>query len=103
MIGWSLYSKEDIHKIHASTSIKPTNTPLEAEACSLLMAVQKIWKLRYKLHHQMAEQTTIKVRSTEASSMIPDIPAMAKQLSFTFHYVPRALTRNIDVMAKEVR
>ncbi|CAN7008810.1 unnamed protein product [Brassica rapa subsp. trilocularis] len=26
----------------------PTNSPLEAEACSFLMAVQEVWKLRYK-------------------------------------------------------
>ncbi|KAF2581539.1 hypothetical protein F2Q68_00002559 [Brassica cretica] len=114
-IGWVLYSKEGVHKLHASSSIKPTNSPFEAEACSLLMAVQEVWKLRYKhvvfmtdckqlrdeLHQQMTEQTIFKVRNTEASSLIRDIVAMAKQFSFTFHYVPRALTRNVDVMAKE--
>ncbi|CAN6817835.1 unnamed protein product, partial [Brassica oleracea] len=47
-IGWVLYSKEGVHKLHASSSIKPTNSPFEVEACSLLMAVQEVWKLRYK-------------------------------------------------------
>ena len=46
----------------------------------------------------MTEQTIFKVCNIEAS-----IVAMAKQLSFTFYYVPRALTRNVDVMAKEAR
>ena len=95
----------------------PTNSPLEAEACSILMGVQEVWKLRYKhvafrtdckqlrdeLHQQMAEQTIFKVRNTEVLSMVRDIVAMAKEFSFTFHYVPRALTRNVDVMAKQAR
>ncbi|KAG5390747.1 hypothetical protein IGI04_032288 [Brassica rapa subsp. trilocularis] len=95
----------------------PTKSPLEAEACSLLMAVQEVWKLRYKyvafmtdckqlrdeLHQQMAEQTIFNVPNTEASSMIRVIVAMAMKFSFTFHCVPRTLTRNVDVMAKEAR
>lgn len=93
----------------------PTNSPLEAEACSILMTVQEVWKVRYKhvafmtdckqlrdeLHQQMAEQTIFKVRNTEASSIVRDIVAMATEFSFTFHYVPRVLTRNVGVMAKE--
>lgn len=95
----------------------PTKSPLEAEACSLLMAVQEVWKLRYKyvafmtdckqlrdeLHQQIAEQTIFNVPNTEASSMIRDIVAMAMKFCFTFHCVPITLTRNVDVMAKEAR
>ncbi|CAN6895434.1 unnamed protein product [Brassica oleracea] len=42
-----LYSREGIQKLQGSSSINPTNSPLEAEAMALSMAVQQMKNLSY--------------------------------------------------------
>lgn len=42
-----LYSREGIQKLQGSSSINPTNSPLEAEAIALSMAVQQMKNLSY--------------------------------------------------------
>ncbi|XP_013617574.1 PREDICTED: uncharacterized protein LOC106324102 [Brassica oleracea var. oleracea] len=78
-IGWSLHSKEGIQKLQGSSSIIPTNSPIEAEAVALLMATQQMRRLQYRnvafisdckklideLHQCLAGKTITKARHTE--------------------------------------
>lgn len=46
-IGWSLYSREDIHILKGSFSLKPMNFNVEAEIVALSMDVQQMRRLNY--------------------------------------------------------
>lgn len=48
-VGWPLYSNEGTQHLQRSSSINPTNTPREAETMALLMAVQQMRRLAFKL------------------------------------------------------
>lgn len=99
-IGWSFHIKEGIQKLKGSSSIKPTNTSIEAEAMAMLMAVQQIKNLGYEnvafisdckqlideLNQFYTEKNITSMRVTEASSMIRDIYSMSKLCNFTFHF-----------------
>ncbi|KAG2331037.1 hypothetical protein Bca52824_002217 [Brassica carinata] len=78
-IGWSLYEKEGIHKLHGSSSIKPTNSALEAEATAMFMAVQQMKEAWFS-----TEGTIKGVRVTEAFSLLRDIKVMTKEGNFSF-------------------
>lgn len=100
-VGWSLYSREGIRKLQGSSSINPTNSPLEAEAIALSMAVQQMKNLCYDqvtfisdckllidgLHHQFYTEESITKRCiTKTFSLIHDFHEMSKSCSFNFWY-----------------
>ncbi|KAG2324148.1 hypothetical protein Bca52824_006876 [Brassica carinata] len=47
-IGWSLHSREGTLRLHGSSAINSTNSPLEAEAMAMLLAIQRMNILSYK-------------------------------------------------------
>ncbi|KAG2315402.1 hypothetical protein Bca52824_018525 [Brassica carinata] len=106
-IGWSLYSTEGIQKLQGSSSIKPTNTPLEAEAISPFNG--SATDVRYDQVtfisdcKQLIEETITKRCITEAFSLIHDIHEMSKSCSFSFRYLSRESLTNVNVLAKNAR
>lgn len=50
-VGWSLHSIQGSQQLQGSSSIRPTNTPREAEAEALRMAVRQLRELAYKNVH----------------------------------------------------
>ncbi|KAG5399231.1 hypothetical protein IGI04_021045 [Brassica rapa subsp. trilocularis] len=91
-VGWSLYSREGIQKLQGSSSINPTNSPLEAEAIALSMAVQQMKNLCYDqvtfisdckllidgLHHQFYTEETI-TKSKESFTNVDVLAIDARQ------------------------
>ncbi|CAH8298752.1 unnamed protein product [Eruca vesicaria subsp. sativa] len=97
-IGWSLFSREGIQYLQGSSSIRLTNTPIEAEAQALLSAVKKLRALRYKLItflcdckslmdelNKFTKDSIIKrLRNKEAASMIHDNSSLQRQMHLPF-------------------
>lgn len=112
-----MHSKEGIQKLQGSSSIIPTNSPIEAEAVALLMATQQMRRLQYRnvafisdckklideLHQCLAGKTITKARHTEVSSTVRDVHCISKSYNFTFHYASRSLLHNVDGLAKKAR
>ncbi|XP_013658448.1 uncharacterized protein LOC106363207 [Brassica napus] len=116
-VGWSLHSIQGSRQLQGSSSIRPTNTPREAEAEALRMAVRQLRALAYKNVHfksdckslmdELAQHTNaasiVKVRNTENTSMIQDILNASKGNGFTFSYVARCNLMLVDELAKKAR
>ncbi|KAJ0264716.1 Reverse transcriptase zinc-binding domain-containing protein [Hirschfeldia incana] len=116
-VGWSLHSIQGNQQLQGSSSIRPINTPKEAETEALRMAVRQMRALAYTNVHfksdckslmdELAQYTTratiTKVRNTESISMIQDIVEASKANGFTFSYVPRSSLMLVDEIAKKAR
>ncbi|KAL0719176.1 hypothetical protein Bca4012_068500 [Brassica carinata] len=104
--------------LQGSTSIRATNTPREAEAEALRIAVFQMRALAFGKVHFISDcktimddelaqynirATTWKVRNTESISMIQDIVSVAKDNGFTFSFSPRNRLRLVDELAKKAR
>ncbi|KAF2578295.1 hypothetical protein F2Q68_00004157 [Brassica cretica] len=98
--GWSLHSKEGIQKLRGSSSIKATNTPLEAEAMALLMAVRQIKTLRYE---NVAFISDCKRLIDESNQFFTEetITNMSTSCNSPFTLCLGPSLADVDVLAKE--
>ncbi|KAF3607646.1 hypothetical protein DY000_02049477 [Brassica cretica] len=93
-IGWSLYSREDIHILKGSFSLKPMNFNVEAEIVALSMDVQQMRRLNYDHITFMADCKNM---------FDEDLMEIVKHNNLTFHYVSREYLDYVDILAKQAR
>ncbi|CAH8328716.1 unnamed protein product [Eruca vesicaria subsp. sativa] len=111
--GWSLYCKEGNQIIQGSSSLKPANLVVEAEAIVLLAAVTQMKRLNYKdfafmsdlksmideLNQHLADRTIRMVCTTDAA-LVLQVLETSKNESHTFHNVSREFLTHVDLLAK---
>ncbi|XP_013607275.1 PREDICTED: uncharacterized protein LOC106313893 [Brassica oleracea var. oleracea] len=118
-IGWALYNKEAKLVLHGKAAIEPIDSPLEAEAEALLMAISQIKRLGFNpvtfcgdsavLYKQLPQHKEIpmvqKPMSLSCPTYIEDIGNLIndEKASFSFQKVPRSCNTQADNLAREGR
>ncbi|CAF1920354.1 unnamed protein product, partial [Brassica napus] len=118
-IGWALYNKEAKLVLHGKAAIEPIDSPLEAEAEALRMAISQIKRLGFNpvtfcgdsavLYKQLPQHKEIpmvqKPMSLSCPTYIEDIGNLIndEKASFSFQKVPRSCNTQADNLAREGR
>ncbi|KAL0814929.1 hypothetical protein Bca101_071372 [Brassica carinata] len=116
-IGWALFNSEAKVILEGKAAIEPVNSPLEAEAEALRMAIIKLRKLRYytvtfygdssdlydtisKQSHQACHITS---KGTHCPTHMKDIASLARGNEYNFCFQKIEKSRNVvaDKLAKE--